>query len=90
MTILLVLAGCASIPDDMDALVQSQYPQATITNRMRSSISQGRVSQNVTDAWCIEFSETPSPVVVYRDDEGLHIFEAFGYGIASCSELQTF
>ena len=53
-------------------------------------ISQGRVMQNVTNAWCVELSTAPSPVVVYRDDTGLHIFDASGYGIASGSELHTF
>jgi hypothetical protein len=85
---LIILVACGNgMPEDMQAFVEAQYPSATIAGTSSMGIGPSRQNDNVTNAWCVDFADAPSPIVVYRDlDTGLHIVEAWGYGFESCAE----
>ena len=85
----LLLVACG-LPDDIEQFVREQYPNASISNTTSLSVSARKeVSGGISEAWCIELDGDPSSIIVYRDDEGLQVFEAHRYS-ESCDEWRTF
>ncbi|HYN87314.1 MAG TPA: hypothetical protein VER55_02230 [Ardenticatenaceae bacterium] len=88
--LLLALAACSSVPGDVRQFISEQYPDATVAGIQVLGISRSRYLAMVDGAWCVDFTAEPSPVIVYSDDKGLHVFEAFHYGDLTCSEWREF